>query len=156
MTSGAEREWWGTFFGPDYLRMYRFDPTRTRQEVDGVLDILGLKPAASVLDLCCGQGRHAVELARRGYEVTGLDASGFLLREARKAARRRRVAVAWVRGDMREIPFRNRFDAVVNLFTSFGYFRTKAEDLAVLRGVRRALKPSGHLLIDTLNARSAY
>jgi len=145
------REWWQRFFGPDYLRMYRFDQASNRRQAVDAEKLLGISPPAAVLDLCCGQGRHAVELAARGFQVTGLDASKFLLREARKAARKRKVEVGWVHGDMREIPFRNQFDAVVNLFTSFGYFETKAEDLAVLRGVRRALKTGGLLLIDTAN-----
>jgi SAM-dependent methyltransferase len=119
--------------------------------VSGLVALGCLSPGGDVLDLCCGHGRHAVELALRGYRVTGLDLSAVLLREAQALARRRGASVRWVRGDMRELPFGPRFDAVLNLFTSFGYFETEQEDLRVLREVRRVLRPGGIFLLDTFH-----
>jgi len=143
------RPWYETFFGPDYLKLYVH--TTTPREVDGIEKILHLKPGSRILDLACGAGRHAIELAKRGYEVVGVDLSEALLKEARAAARRERAKVAFVRGDMRLLPYVREFDAVINMFTSFGYFETVAEDLKVLRRVARALKPRGKFLMERFN-----
>jgi SAM-dependent methyltransferase len=119
--------------------------------VRGVVKMLGLRPPADVLDLCCGAGRHAVGLAALGHRVTGLDWSRELLADGAEEAARRGVSLDLVRGDMRRLRYRRRFDAVLNLFTSFGYFETEREDIAVLQGVRRALRPGGVFIIDVLN-----
>lgn len=112
------------------------------REVESILRLLRLRPRARILDVPCGYGRHAVELARRGFQVTGVDISPKLLAQAREAARTRGVAAEFRRGDMRRLRYRQRFDAVLNLFTSFGYFGDR-EDLEVLKGFRRALRPGG-------------
>ncbi len=124
---------------------------RAEREVDFMVEALGLAPGASVLDLCCGEGRHTVALARRGYRMTGLDLSALHLRLARQAAKEAGVNVRWRRADMRDIPWEDEFDAVINVFTSFGYFESDHEDFKVLAGVARALKPSGRFLLDTIN-----
>jgi SAM-dependent methyltransferase len=146
-------DWWQTFFDEQYLKLY--EPTltaeRTEREVQGIISALDLKSRARVLDLCCGQGRHAVRLAQEGYRVTGLDLSSHLLAAARQAAEAAGVELALVQGDMREIPFRAKFDAIVNLFTAFGYFDADEENARVLHGVARALKPGGKFLIDIRN-----
>jgi SAM-dependent methyltransferase len=145
--------WFETFFGPDYFEIYRdfLTPERTASEVDGVVEMLGLSPGARVLDLACGHGRHAIPLAERGFVVTGYDLSEEFLGRARAEAEARGVHVRWRQGDMRELPFHAEFDAVVNLFTSFGYFSDEKDDLAALRRVRAALAPGGHFLIETLH-----
>ena len=148
------RPWWESFFGPDYLKQYAPTADRTSAEVDGVEKILHLRKGARILDLACGGGRHAVELARRGYAVVGYDLSEDLLREARAAAKRARVKVTFVRGDMRDLPYRGAFDAVINMFSSFGYFETVEEDRVVLAGVARALKPRGKLVMERFNRES--
>ncbi|MDE2490951.1 MAG: class I SAM-dependent methyltransferase [Elusimicrobia bacterium] len=119
-------------------------------ETDFAWRALGLRPGDRVLDVACGTGRHAVRLARRGALVLGVDASAAYLREARRAARGL-PGVRFVRGDMRRLHACGEFDAAVNLWTSFGYFRRPADDLRVLRGIARALKPGGRLLIDVSN-----
>ncbi len=124
---------------------------RAEREVDFIVEALGLPSGAAVLDLCCGEGRHAVALARRGYSVTGLDLSAYQLRVARRTARQAGVAVRWRRADMRDIPWRGPFDAVINILTSFGYLESDEEDFRVLEAVSRALKPGGKFLIDTIN-----
>lgn len=147
------RPWYLQVFDDRYLAAYgrHFVPERTEREVDGVLGLLGVRPGSRVLDLCCGQGRHAVELAARGYRVTGLDRSQVLLREARAAARARGLRVYWVQGDMRLLPFIRHFDAIINLFTSFGYFASEDDDLRVLREVGALLRPGGGFLLDTFH-----
>ena len=108
---------------------------------------LRLKRGSRVLDLACGTGRHSVLLARRGATVLGVDKTESYLRRARQAAKSL-PNCRFVEGDMRRLPFRGEFDAVINLWTSFGYFDSMAEDLQVLKGVRRARRPGGLFLID--------
>ncbi len=145
--------WWEEFFDEHYLDLYEpyLTPERTAREVEGVSQILGLPRGAKVLDLCCGHGRHTIPLATAGYQVTGLDLSEVFLRRARRDAAAASVAVIWVQRDMRDIPFQNEFDAIVNLFTAFGYFDDEAENQKVLEAVARALKPGGRFLIDVIN-----
>jgi SAM-dependent methyltransferase len=149
--TGADPRWYDGFFGEDYLAVAPRDPERTAREVDFVVERLGLEPAARVLDLACGHGRHTVELARRGFRVTGLDLSEPSLARAREAAHAEGVDVELVHGDMRELPWEDEFDAVVNLFTAFGYFAEQADDERVLGEVERALRPGGSFLLDVVS-----
>jgi SAM-dependent methyltransferase len=145
--------WWKTYFGELYLRLFATlaTPEGTAQEVAGVLAMLDPRPGARILDLACGQGRHAVLLARLGYRVTGLDRSEALLGRAQEAGRGVEGQVAWVLGDMRSLPFGQEFDACLSLFTSFGYFEDEAEDEEVLCQVHRVLRPGAPLLLDLTN-----
>ena len=142
------REWWESAFDAHYLLEYGllFSPGRDRHEVARVIDVLGLPVGSRVLDVPCGQGRHAHLLAEAGYDVDGLDYSRQLL----AVARRRGIGstLRYTRGDMRKMPARwsRRFDAVVNLFTSFGFFAHPADDIRVVREFARVLKPGGVLL----------
>ncbi len=146
-------DWYRSFFGQDYLDVYGHLLTEESSQVEAefVIRALGLKPGDRVLDLCCGTGRHAVPLAKAGLQVTGLDMSEEYLAHARSAAREAEVKVRFVQGDMREIPFRGEFDAVVNMFTAFGYFDSEADDQRVIDGAASALRPGGRLLLDLLN-----
>ncbi len=138
-------------FGAIYPEIYALDHL-TKGQVDGVERMLGLAPDMRILDVCCGYGRHALELARRGYHhVIGVDASRPLLARARRTARAEGLLVTFRQADMRRLPFRRSFDVALNLFTSFGYFAAEAEDLAALRAMARALRPGGRLLMDLLN-----
>jgi SAM-dependent methyltransferase len=145
---GRRPEWFEHFFDAEYVARLRDEkPLRqTRTEVAFLLRSLRLPPGARILDVPCGYGRHAAELARRGFRVVGVDLSRSMIAEARRrfAARPR---LSFRRRDMRRIAFRVEFDAVVNLYTSFGYF-TPAQNEAALRRMARALRPGGRLLID--------
>ena len=148
----SETPWYRTFFGEDYLRIYTFlTPERTEREVDGIVKLLGLEGGEAILDLCCGHGRHSVALAKRGYRVTGQDLSEVFLRHAREAAEAQGVTVRWVQGDMRQVPFEDEFDAVINIFTAFGYFESEEEDERVLEQVYKALKPGGLFLTEMMH-----
>ena len=103
------------------------------------------------MDLCCGHGRHTIELAAAGYSMVGQDLSVAFLDLAKGAAAARDLQIQFVHADMREIPFEGEFDAIINMFSAFGYFDDDAENQKVLDGVARALKPGGKFLIDLLN-----
>jgi SAM-dependent methyltransferase len=145
--------WWNVYFDDLYLRMFEaiLTPDRTAQEVAGVMTMLNLRQGAHILDLCCGQGRHAVLLGRAGYHLTGLDRSAYLLECARQAAGEAGVDLQLVRGDMRWLPWRDRFDACLNLFTAFGYFENETENQQVLHQVYNSLKPGGLFFLDVSN-----
>ena len=139
-------------FDADYLHFYETMLTAERSDGEAgvVWNLLGLKPGAAVLDLACGHGRIANRLAESGARVTGLDRTALFLARAREDAAARGAAVEYVEGDMRAIPWRERFDAVLLWYTAFGYF-DEAGNEAVLRGIAAALKPGGRVLLDQPN-----
>ena len=145
--------WYVDFFRSDYLNVYghMFTEERAEKESAFVASALGLKAGASVLDLCCGQGRHSIQLAKRGLRVTSLDLNAEYLELAKQAAATAKVEIETVAADMREIPFEDKFDAIVNMYSSFGYLESEAEDLKVLESAAKALKAGGQLLLDMLN-----
>lgn len=147
----SDSPWYTAYFGEDYLRIYDFlTPEMTTWEVKGILQRLALPVGSSILDLCCGHGRHAIALAKRGYRVTGQDLSEFFLHRAQAEAESQDVQVRWIHSDMRSIPYENEFDAVINLFGSFGYLENEGEDQKVLQQVQQALKPEGLFLLETM------
>jgi SAM-dependent methyltransferase len=141
-------EWWSRYFDLDYLREYEplFTLERDRREVARIVELLGLPAGSRILDVPCGQGRHAHLLAEAGFRVDGYDLSAELLSRAR--ARGTGSTLRYHRGDMRRLPsaWSNRFDAVLNLFTSFGFFADPADDRRVLHEFARALRPGGLLV----------
>ncbi|MEP7344895.1 MAG: class I SAM-dependent methyltransferase [Gemmatimonadaceae bacterium] len=148
MRRAAGNEWWQTYFDAQYLLEYEpiFSLERDRREVGRLIDLLALPVGARVLDCPCGHGRHAHLLAEAGYRVDGFDYSEDLLRVAR--ARGVGPSLRYTRGDMRQLPARwtGRFDAVVNLFTSFGFFLDPNDDARVVQQFARVLKPGGVLI----------
>jgi 2-polyprenyl-3-methyl-5-hydroxy-6-metoxy-1,4-benzoquinol methylase len=152
--SDTPSDWFDGYFEEEWLDeiALHIPEERTRSEIDFVLERLGLEPGARVLDVACGHGRHSLELARRGFDVTGVDLSPRSIALAREAAGREGVDVTFVESDAREISFDAEFDAAVNLFTSaLGYFETDAENQRLVDAVARALRPGGSFLADTIN-----
>lgn len=148
-------EWWQDLFDEKFVRLFAEarTPAHTLQEVEGLKALLaehGVPPGSQVLDLACGQGRITIPLAQAGYVMTGLDLSPYLLGRAQTAARQAGADITWYRADMRKIPqiWDGRFDAVVNTWTAFGYFEEPAQNLKVLQGVARVLKPDGVFILD--------
>jgi SAM-dependent methyltransferase len=141
-------EWWTTYFDSKYLLEYEplFDLERDRREVARLLEILALPVGARLLDCPCGQGRHAHLLAEAGFRVDGVDYSRALLAVAKR--RGTGPLLRYTRADMRSLPARwsGRFDAVVNLFTSFGFFVDPGDDARVIREFARVLRPEGVLI----------
>jgi ubiquinone/menaquinone biosynthesis C-methylase UbiE len=147
-----ELPWYETFFGTDYLRLYMpFLPLeKAEQDIKRIIALLDLHPDDQLLDLCCGYGRHAIGLALYGCKVTGQDLSDTLLQKALEYASTFQQHIRWVHSDMREIPFETEFDALISMFTSFGYFSTDDENQKVLHEIAKALKPGGLFLLETI------
>jgi len=118
--------------------------------LDPLFPIMSIEPGAHVLDLCCGVGRHSLELARRGFQVTGVDRTRPYLDRASRRAEAEGLEIEFVQSDMRDFCRPDAFDAVVNLFTSFGYFEDPEDDRQVAMNVYRSLKSGGVFLIDMM------
>ncbi len=147
-----DSDWWRSWFGPGYLALYDdYLAERTPVEIDRLEALLTLRPPLRILDLPCGQGRHAIELAHRGYDVTGVDLSPFMLKVAEERARTEGVRVRWLSGDMREPMVDERFDVVLNLFTSLGYFADEADDQKVVAAAAAMLVPGGRFVLEVIN-----
>lgn len=145
------KQWFEEIFDDDYLRTLPFlTPRQTEREAQFIHESLQLPAGAAILDLACGYGRHAMELAAKSYKVTGLDLSLPLLIRAADAARRVGVNVNFIHGDMREMTFEDEFDAACCMFTSFGYFDDDT-NRKVAANLARAIKPGGKLLIEVVN-----
>lgn len=138
--------WFETFFEGLALEMWRraMTPEQTAREAAFLAERLRLQPGMAVLDVPCGNGRHALELARRGMAVTGVDLSAGFLADARAA----NPTVEWVRGDMRALPWKQRFDAAYCWGNSFSYF-DRGECLRFVRSVAGALKPGGRFALES-------
>lgn len=151
-TPARRKEWfdddhyWKRMY-PIMFREERF--AAAEADLDKVLALTG-EPGNAVLDLCCGPGRFAVPLATRGYQVTGVDRSAFFLSKARARARKAGTRIECVRKDMRDFVRKESFDLALSMFTSFGYFENRQEDMLVLRNILASLKPDGVLLIEMM------
>jgi len=145
--------WYDAWFGSDaYKLAYQHrDQDEAREVIDLVEGLAHPAPGAHVLDIGCGRGRHALDLARRSYAVTGLDLSEDAIADARQAAADADLDVQFVVQDMREPACDACADGAVNLFTTFGYFEDDAESQRALTAVARALKPKGWFVQDFLN-----
>jgi ubiquinone/menaquinone biosynthesis C-methylase UbiE len=160
-TAICEKEWWeedAGFFGRGYMEGdnsfegYLEQPLtlveRTESEVTGIINLLNLQPGQRVLDCPCGYGRHSIALAQRGLQVIGADINSEELQVA-CACVSNLENVQFIKNDMRFLYFHDYFDAVVNMFYSFGFFKTDEENLQVLRNFYTALKPGGQFLMHT-------
>lgn len=142
-------DWYAHSFDELYPIIYAHRTAEAaRPEADFAIRELNLQPDDAVLDLCCGNGRHMVHFRNRTSNLVGLDYSVDLLRPAQEQLGRN---ACLVRGDMRAIPFKDTFDVVVNFFTSFGYFASRAENVGVAANVAESLKTGGRFLIDYMN-----
>jgi D-alanine-D-alanine ligase len=146
-------DWWRTIFNHLYLKTDADvvdDQNITRQEVDLLCETFKLAPEDRILDLCCGQGRHALELARRGVKnIEGLDRSHYLIQKAKSTAKAEGLRTRFREGDARKIPYPpDTFDVVMILGNSLGYFEAEQEDMKVFKEVFRVLKPWGRFIID--------
>lgn len=153
LESYVKADWWRDIFNANYLRTdgdVVADPDITEAEIDAFLSMVEVSSDACILDLCCGQGRHVLELARRGFtNLFGVDRSHYLISRAKRVARQNGYEVTFREGDARKLRFPdNKFDLIYLAGNSFGYFESAEDDVVVLRELRRLLKPGGQLLID--------
>ncbi len=153
LESYVKADWWRHIFNANYLRTdgdVVEDKDITQKEVDIFIAAVDMAKDSRILDLCCGQGRHAMELAKRGYiNIVGLDRSHYLVNRARKINKTNGLNILFKEGDARKLPFVNdNFDFVLIAGNSFGYFDSDKEDIRILKEVMRVLKPYGKLLID--------
>ena len=153
LESYVKADWWREIFNANYLRTdgdVVDDENITKEEVDFFISLLNPGLNDNILDLCCGQGRHSLELAGRGYSnVCGLDRSHYLITRARKQARSEGLPVSFREGDARKISYpSDTFDFVLLPGNSFGYFETHEDDKRVLIEAFRVLKPGGRILLD--------
>lgn len=150
-----QQDWYASWFdSPYYQLLYRHrDEAEAATFIGALCQYLQPEPGSTALDLACGRGRHAMVMAREGLQVTGLDLSESSIREAQALAKQHpALRLGFARHDMREIYQESSFDLVFNLFTSFGYFEDKYDDLRVLQAVLAALKPGGRFVFDFLHA----
>jgi D-alanine-D-alanine ligase len=153
LESYVKADWWRHIFNANYLRTdgdVVSDPEITAAEIDAFLAMLDASPDSRMLDLCCGQGRHVQELARRGFtKLTGVDRSHYLIARAKRTFKQQGLSATLREGDARKLRFADdAFDIVYVAGNSFGYFESVEDDIAVLKEVRRLLVPGGQLLID--------
>ncbi len=118
------------------------------KDIIDIIQLLDIELGSHILDLCCGVGRHSLELARRGYRVTGVDRTNKYLDIARQKAADDNLNLEFLEGDMRTFSRLDTFDAAINLFTSFGFFEDPEEDKQVVMNVYNSLKPGGVFLMD--------
>jgi ubiquinone/menaquinone biosynthesis C-methylase UbiE len=149
------KEWWQKIFIP-VIGEVMFGPRVAQggDEVEQIIKQVKVPPSADVLDLACGIGRHSIPFAKKKFRVTGLDFSANFLEQARKTAKKEKVNVKFVHGDMKNLKphfSEAQFDLVVSLFNSFGYFKVRSNDRKMLKEIFRVLKPGGYLVINTLN-----
>ncbi|HRI86038.1 MAG TPA: class I SAM-dependent methyltransferase [Ignavibacteria bacterium] len=141
-----------------YLDLYSH---RNTEEAGHMIDLIqrniDIRTGLKVLDVACGAGRHSMQLAKRGFQVTGFDLSEFLISEAkksRKEAKENNLKINFLIKDMRNFNFKNSFDLAVNIFTSFGYFDNDEENFRVIKNISSSLKKGGYFVFDFIN--SAY
>jgi SAM-dependent methyltransferase len=150
MSARRKKEWfdneafWADLY-PFVFSEKRFEDAS--EQAEKILELA--RPAGnSVLDLCCGPGRFSTVLAKKGFAVTGVDRTRFLLNKAKERAKAAKAKVEWVQQDMRDFVRPRAFDLAINTFTSFGYFDDRREDIQVLENVFVSLKPGGVFLLD--------
>ncbi|MBK9332506.1 MAG: class I SAM-dependent methyltransferase [Ignavibacteria bacterium] len=139
-----------------YLDLYSH---RNTEEAGHMIDLIqrniDIRTGSKVLDVACGAGRHSLQLAKRGFHVTGFDLSEFLISEAKRSqreAKENNLKMNFLIKDMRKFNFRNSFDLAVNIFTSFGYFDNDEENFRVIKNVSSSLKKGGYFVFDFINS----
>ena len=152
MNKNWYKDWFSSKF---YLELYKHrDEAEAKDIINLIQRKISLRTDSKVLDVCCGAGRHSLELAKRGYEVTGFDLSKFLISEAKKnfkSSKESSLNVKFLLKDMRSFHFEKKFDIAINIFTSFGYFESDGENFKVFENVSNSVRKNGYFVFDYLN-----
>jgi len=154
MADNWYKKWFST---KDYLELYKHRNSRDAAKIAGLITrTLKMPRGAKVLDVACGNGRHSLIFASKGYDVLGIDLSEYLIKEAEKKLsseyKRHKDRLRFEIRDMRNIGRKNEFDLAVNLFSSFGYFEKDSENFKVFKSISAGLKKGGYFFFDFLNA----
>lgn len=144
-------EWFSDWFDDNYLKFFLLSQNEelTKNQVKFIADVLDLKENSKVLDLCCGIGRHLIELSKIGIKGVGVDFNKKYIKLANKNKGKDRN-LKFLNIDVRKIDFENEFDAALSIWTSFGYF-SDDENFNLLKKIYKSLKKNGKLLIDLEN-----
>jgi SAM-dependent methyltransferase len=147
-------EWFEEWFNSkEYLDVYQH---RNESDAKLLFELIiantEIPLQGKVLDLACGPGRHSILFARKGYNVTGIDLSENLLKVAEASSRKEKLGIKFIRADLRHIELEDKFDLVINLFTSFGYFKGDEENFSIFKSASNFLKPCGYFVFDFLNS----
>lgn len=151
----GQSRWFEPIFDRRYPELFGPIEGDAGEEVREILGLLSPPAGASVVDLACGRGRHAIPLASMGFRVTGVDYSGKMLLMGKALAEKEGVSVEWVREDMRTFRRPGTYDLFISLFSSFGFFSDQ-ENQGVLENIEASLKQSGTLLLDLRNAAKGF
>ena len=145
----ATSNWFASWFDTPYYHILYKDRNETEAQafMDTIVHYLNLPENAKILDLACGKGRHAIYLNQLGFDVTGADLSENSITEAKKSET---ATLHFMEHDMRE-SFDTKFDAIFNLFTSFGYFENEEDNLKTLLAMKNSLTEYGFAVIDFMN-----
>lgn len=152
-----KRQWYVSWFNTeDYLDLYRHrDEHDAKKILQLILKHIRLKKDAEILDLACGAGRHSILFAKKGFRVTGIDLSKYLISLAKKKLngeyRKYRDRLKFEIKDMKHFSKPGKFELAVNLFTSFGYFESNKDNESVIKCVAESLKKGGYFVLDFLN-----
>ncbi len=146
-------EWFKDWFNTEeYLNVYKHRNEQDAKElVELILESIDLPWNAKVLDLACGPGRHSILFAQKGYQVSAVDLSKNLLKVAMNSAAKSNVNVNFIEADLRSLCIKSRFDLVVNLFTSFGYFEEDKENFKLFKRAFQFLNDNGYFVLDFFN-----
>ena len=148
----SETKWYQNWFGKDYLKVYSHrDQKDAQQLVQLILSNISLEKDSHILDVGCGQGRHLSIFAEKQFHITGIDLSPVLLRIANEN-HINNPSAHFIQADMRHLPLKSKFDLVLNLFTSFGYFEKDAENRSVLLQINHLLTDTGQFVFDYFNS----
>lgn len=150
------KEWFKDWFSNKYyLELYKH---RDEKEATDIINLIqrntDISSGSKILDICCGSGRHSIELAKRGFDVTGFDLSDYLISQANKLKNKlkeRNLKLKFLINDMRNFNFKKSFNVAINIFSSFGYFENDSENFKVFKNVNSSLKKNGYFIFDFLN-----
>lgn len=147
------QNWFKDWFNSeDYLKVYNHRDSLDAQKLsDLILSSTNIPKTAKILDAACGYGRHAIYISSKGYNVVGFDLSKTLLTKAKEETLIQNVSLNLILADIREICFKTKFDLILNLFTSFGYFETDKENFSFIERAFEFLKDNGFYVLDYFN-----
>ncbi len=149
MKSDWFKEWFNT---SEYLDVYKHrNENEAEDHIKFILNNVSLKSGAKVLDMACGAGRHGIILARKNFNVTAVDLSENLLSVAKQSALEENLSIRFIHSDIRNFNPDEKYDLILNLFTSFGYFETDEENFSVLQKAYNLLTNDGYFVLDYFN-----